>query len=114
MSNQLSQQQCVACHADAPKVSDQELAELIKEIPDWAAPVNNGIMMLERVYKFKNFKLAQAFTNKVADLAEAEFHHPAITLEWGKVTVVWWTHAIKGLHRNDFICAAKTDALLDS
>jgi 4a-hydroxytetrahydrobiopterin dehydratase len=69
-------------------------------------------MMLEREFKFKNFKQALAFANQVAELAEAEFHHPAILLEWGKVTVTWWTHAIKGLHKNDFICAAKTDALL--
>jgi 4a-hydroxytetrahydrobiopterin dehydratase len=51
------------------------------------------------------------FTNKVGGLAEEEDHHPAILTEYGKVTVVWWTHAIKGLHRNDFIMAAKTDQL---
>ena len=53
----------------------------------------------------------QFFTNKVAALAEKEDHHPEITLEWGKVTVIWWSHKIKGLHKNDFICAAKTDDL---
>lgn len=112
MTEQLLNQECEACRADAPKVDDAELALLIKEIPDWVPQVNDGVMMLEREYKFKNFKLALAFTNKVAALAEAEFHHPSITTEWGKVTVIWWTHAISGLHKNDFICAAKTDALL--
>jgi 4a-hydroxytetrahydrobiopterin dehydratase len=68
-------------------------------------------MMLERLYTFKNFKQALAFTNKVAQMAEEEFHHPSLLTEWGKVTVTWWTHAIGGLHRNDFICAAKTDQL---
>jgi len=63
--------------------------------------------------KFKNFAQAVAFTNKVAEIAEAEGHHPAILTEWGKVTVTWWTHKIKGLHRNDFIMAAKTDQLLN-
>ncbi len=111
-NNTLAAQKCEACHVDAPKVSDDELAELLAMIPDWIPEVRDNIMMLEREYKFKNFKLALAFANKVAELAEAEFHHPAILLEWGKVKVTWWTHAIKGLHKNDFICAAKTDKLL--
>ena len=105
----LSAQKCEACHVDAPHVSDAELAELIKIIPDWVPEVRGGIMQLERVYKFKNFKQAIAFTNKVGDMAEDEGHHPALLTEWGKVTVTWWSHSIKGLHKNDFICAAKTD-----
>lgn len=112
MENKLAKQQCEACHADAPKISDEELHQLLKEIPDWTPVVRDNIMMLEREYKFKNYKLAWAFANKVAELAEDEFHHPATLLEWGKVTVTWWTHAIKGLHKNDLICAAKTDKLL--
>ena len=112
MTAQLSRQKCEACNVDAPKVSEAELQELMSQIPDWVPEVRDGIMMLERVYKFKNYKQAWAFANKVAELAEEEFHHPATLLEWGKVTVTWWTHAIKGLHRNDFICAAKTDQLL--
>ena len=50
-------------------------------------------------------------SNKIANLAEQEDHHPKISLEWGKVSVLWWSHKIKGLHRNDFICASKTDDL---
>jgi len=110
--SQLSSQKCEACNVDAPKVSDDELQELLAQIPDWVPEVRDGVMMLERVYTFKNYKQAWAFANKVAELAEEEFHHPATTLEWGKVTVTWWTHAIRGLHRNDFICAAKTDKLM--
>ena len=109
----LSKQQCEACHADAPKVSEEELAILIKEIPDWTPTIRSGVMMLEREYQFKNYKRAWDFANKVSALAEQEFHHPSILLEWGKVTVTWWSHSIKGLHKNDFICAAKSDALLD-
>ena len=109
----LSTQACEACHVDAPKVTDQELKELMAQIPDWIPQVRNNVMMLEREYKFKNYKLAWAFANKVSTLAESEFHHPSILLEWGKVTVTWWTHSIGGLHRNDFICAAKTDQLQD-
>jgi len=108
----LSESKCEACQAGAPTVSDEELAQLMGQIPDWAPIVVDGVMQLQREYKFKNFKLALAFTNTLGDLAEAEFHHPGILTEWGKVTVTWWTHAIGGLHRNDFIMAAKTDQLL--
>ncbi|WP_028116927.1 4a-hydroxytetrahydrobiopterin dehydratase [Ferrimonas senticii] len=111
--SELSELKCEACQAGAPQVTEQELAQLMAQLPDWSVPVREGVMQLERVYKFKNFKLAWAFSNKVAELAEAEFHHPGILLEWGKVTVTWWTHAIAGLHKNDFIMAAKTDQLLD-
>ncbi|EGV36233.1 4a-hydroxytetrahydrobiopterin dehydratase [Neisseria weaveri] len=109
--NDLAKQQCEACRADAPKVSDEELAELIRMIPEWQPVVIDGVLQLKREYTFKNFKQAMAFSNRLADLAEAEGHHPGIFTEWGKVTVTWWSHSIKGLHRNDFIMAAKTDEL---
>ena len=111
MSESLIKQRCEACQADAPKVSDEELATLIKEIPSWAPIIRDNIMMLERTYSLGNYENAVKFTNLVAELAETEDHHPALLLEWGKVTVTWWSHKIKGLHRNDFICAAKTDQL---
>lgn len=107
----LTEERCEACRADAPKVSDAELAELIKQIPDWQPVVVDGILQLQREYTFRNFALALAFTNQVGALAEEAGHHPALLTEWGKVTVSWWTHKIKGLHRNDFILAAKTDQL---
>ncbi|EGY53508.1 4a-hydroxytetrahydrobiopterin dehydratase [Neisseria shayeganii] len=112
MSTELAQQRCEACRADAPKVSDAELSELMRLIPDWQAVVIDGVLQLKRVFGFKNFKQAMAFSNRLADLAETEGHHPGIFTEWGKVTVTWWSHSIQGLHRNDFIMAAKTDALL--
>ncbi len=107
----LTEERCEACRADAPKVSDAELAELIKQIPDWQPVVVDGILQLQREFAFRNFALALAFTNQVGALAEEAGHHPALLTEWGKVTVSWWTHKIKGLHRNDFILAAKTDQL---
>ena len=73
----------------------------------------DGIEKLQRHFPFRNFVQALAFSNRVGELAEQEGHHPAILTEYGKVTVTWWTHKIRGLHRNDFICAAKTDALLN-
>lgn len=109
--NTLSRQSCEACRADAPKVSDEELVELVKMVPEWKAIVVDGIMQLQREFSFKNFKTAMAFSNQVGDLAESQGHHPSILTEWGKVTVTWWSHSIKGLHRNDFIMAAKTDQL---
>ena len=113
MQDSLRQQHCEACRADAPKVSDAELADLIKEIPSWVPIIRDNIMMLERMYKFENYTQAVKFTNAVAAMADVEGHHPALLLEWGKVTVTWWSHKIKGLHRNDFICAAKTDGIFN-
>ncbi len=108
---ELKQQACSACRADAPKVSEAEKEAFLSEVPDWEVVTLDGEEQLRRVFKFKNFAQAQAFTNRVAELAESENHHPAILLEWGKVTVRWWTHKIGGLHKNDFIMAARTDEL---
>ncbi len=110
----LAEQQCEACRADAPQVSDEELATLIREIPEWTPEVRDGVMQLERVYRFRNFKQALAFTNNVGEIAEEVGHHPAILTEWGKVTVTWWSHEMGGLHRNDFIMAARTDSVFSA
>jgi 4a-hydroxytetrahydrobiopterin dehydratase len=107
----LTQEKCEACRAGAPKVSDEELESLITQIPDWCVETRENIMQLEKRFEFPNFDQALAFTNKVGALAESEGHHPKITTEWGSVVVTWWTHKIKGLHRNDFVMAAKTDRL---
>ena len=108
---ELTQEKCVACRADAPKVTDAEIAELRPRIPEWELAERDGIPRLERMFRFKNFAEALAFNVRVGELAEGEGHHPAILTEWGRVTVSWWTHKIRGLHRNDFIMAAKTDQL---
>jgi len=108
----LKNQVCEACRADAPKVNAGEIRELLPEIPDWQVIDVNGVERLQRVFKFKNFVDAINFTRQVGELAEQHNHHPAILTEWGKVTVSWWTHKIGGLHRNDFVMAAKTDELL--
>jgi 4a-hydroxytetrahydrobiopterin dehydratase len=110
----LTQQKCVACRKDSPRVTESELAELHPQVPGWCLYEREDIPRLERVFKFPNFVEALAFTNRVGEIAEAEGHHPALLTEWGKVTVTWWTHKIRGLHRNDFIMAAKTDALIQA
>jgi len=107
----LTQERCVACRKDSPRVTDEEVAALKPQIPEWNIVEHGKIPRLERTFRLKNFVRALDFTNKVGGLAEEEGHHPAILTEYGKVTVVWWTHKIKGLHRNDFIMAAKTDQI---
>jgi 4a-hydroxytetrahydrobiopterin dehydratase len=104
---------CTACRGGDPTLTDVEIVELHPQVPDWRLVERDGIKRLERVFTFRNFVQALAFTNAVGAIAEAEGHHPAILTEWGRVTVTWWTHKIKGLHRNDFIMAAKTDRLYD-
>ena len=107
----LTQMKCVACRSGEPTVTDAEIAEYHPQVSEWQIVDRHGEKQLERAFKFKNFVEALAFTNKVGEIAEAEGHHPAILTEWGVVTVRWWTHKIKGLHRNDFIMAAKTDVI---
>ncbi len=108
------EEKCVACRRDAPRVTAEEQAELTPQIPEWSIVDRDGVSRLERLFTFPDFASALAFTNRVGALAEEEGHHPALLTEWGKVHVSWWTHKIRGLHRNDFICAARTDALLES
>ena len=108
---ELTREKCVACRADAPRVSEEEIAALHRQVSDWLLTEENAVKQLHRTFRFRNFAEALAFTTRVAELAEAEGHHPRLVTEWGKVTVAWWTHKIRGLHRNDFIMAAKTDAL---
>jgi 4a-hydroxytetrahydrobiopterin dehydratase len=105
----LTQMKCVACRKGEPIVTEAEIAELHPQVAEWQIVERDGIKRLERVFKLQNFVQALAFTNTVGAIAEAEGHHPALLTEWGKVTVTWWTHKIGGLHRNDFIMAAKTD-----
>jgi len=107
----LAQMRCVACRPGEPTVSEQELEGYQPQVPEWQIVEREGMKRLERVYQFPSFAQAMTFTNAVGALAETENHHPALLTEWGRVTVTWWTHSIGGLHRNDFIMAAKTDEL---
>ncbi|MCA1770049.1 MAG: 4a-hydroxytetrahydrobiopterin dehydratase [Halomonas sp.] len=107
--SKLSQQTCEACSIDAPRVTDEEMAEYRQDVLEWQIVDRDGIMQLERTFTFKDFVQALAFTQRVGEIAEQADHHPAILTEYGKVTVTWWSHKIKGLHRNDFILAARTD-----
>ncbi len=107
----LTNEKCTACRRDSPRVTEADIQELKPQIPEWTLAEADGIPRLERVFRFSNFAQALNFTNRVGALAEEEGHHPAILTEWGKVTIALWTHKIRGLHRNDFVMAAKIDSL---
>ena len=107
----LIEQKCVACRSDAPHVTEREVAELHPQVPEWTLLEENGVRKFQRVFRFPDFATALGFTIAVGGAAEAKGHHPLLLTDWGRVTVTWWTHKIKDLHRNDFIMAAKTDQL---
>lgn len=107
----LLEERCEACIPGAPAVTPAEQDELGKQIPEWSLITVKGEPRLRRDYRFDAYEKSLAFTQKIGELAIAEDHHPSILTQYGKVTVTWWTHAIHGLHRNDYIMAAKSDAL---
>ena len=107
----IAQESCVRPRRDVSALNEQEIVQLKVHIPEWNVLEVNDIKRLERKFEFKDFKSAIAFTNEVGESAEAQDHHPSLLTEWGAVTVTWWTHSVKGLHRNDFIMAARTDDL---
>jgi len=107
----LSDMKCVACRGTEPTLTKSQIDQFMPQVPEWQVKEVNGEKRLERVFKFKNFAQALEFTTKVGAIAEQEDHHPLIATEYGRVTVDWWTHTIRGLHQNDFIMAARTDQL---
>jgi len=102
---------CVPCRGGVPTLTDSELATLAPSVPEWRVTEVDGVKHLEREFRFKDFREAIDFAVAVGELAEREQHHPDLHVAWGKVRVETWTHKIHGLHRNDFILAAKTDEL---
>lgn len=90
---------------------EQEKVKLMLDaVSGWTKSAGD-VDKIEKLFKFKNFKEAMVFVNKVAEIAEEEGHHPDIFIQWNKVTLTLWTHAINGLFDNDFILAAKIDKL---
>ena len=111
MMNNLAPLKCIACRGGDPSLTDAEIADLQPHVPQWQLVTQDNILRLQRVFKLKDYAQALEFTNKIAAIAEAEDHHPLIILEWGRVTVQWWTHVVKGLHQNDFVMSANTDEI---
>jgi 4a-hydroxytetrahydrobiopterin dehydratase len=95
----------------ASQLPTEQASDLLRGLPGWLLKKVGGMERVEKVYSFKDFSQALAFTNQVGALAEQEDHHPALLTEWGQVTVSWWSHSLGGLHRNDLIMAARTDQL---
>ncbi len=110
-SDDLAGGSCVPCRGGVPTLRPEELAALLPQVPHWRVVKSEGIQRIEREYAFEDFRRAMEFAVKVGDLAEREGHHPDLHVAWGKVRVEVWTHKIKGLHRNDFVLAAKTDGI---
>jgi 4a-hydroxytetrahydrobiopterin dehydratase len=108
---ELAKLHCTPISADTPRLSEADISQYLSRLPDWRITMMEGEARLEKTYKFKDFKAAMEFTDKIARVADDEDHHPALLTEWGKATVTWWTHRIRGLHQNDFIMAAKTENL---
>ena len=110
---QLAEEQCIPCRGDEPPATPEEIKEYRAEVPGWDIVEEDGVNKLRRSFEFENFAEALGFTNRVGAAAEAQDHHPTLVTEWGKVTVTWWTHKIGGLHRNDFVMAAKTSEMYE-
>jgi 4a-hydroxytetrahydrobiopterin dehydratase len=108
MSEALAAKHCVPCHGGVPKLAGAELETLSAQLPDWKVV---DFHHLERAFTFKDFVSALAFVNRVGTVAEQEGHHPDLTLGWGRVGVITYTHAIKGLSESDFVLAAKIERL---
>lgn len=107
----LADRKCVPCEGGVPPAGPEEIEALHRDVPEWRIVEVDGVKRLERKFTFDDFASALEFTNRVGEAAEDAGHHPVLTLTWGEVTVTWWTHAIGGLHANDFIMADRTDAL---
>jgi len=93
----------------AAPLSNAQIADMKRLLASWEVKVEQQVPQLWRIFHFGDYAAAMQFASTVAALAEAADHHPALLVEWGKVTVTWWTHSIAGLHLNDFIMAARCD-----
>lgn len=106
--SELASKTCVPCRGGTPPLKGEELEGLRRQVSEWEIIEEHH---LRRVFRFKNFREALGFVNKVGELAEEQGHHPDICFGWGRVEVMVWTHKIDGLTESDFIFAAKADTL---
>lgn len=110
--SELAKKECVPCKGGVPPLKGDDLTALLEQLGNGWKIVDEH--HLEKEYKFKNFREALDFTNRIGELAETQGHHPDIYLAWGKVKLIIWTHKIDGLTESDFIFAAKADQELHS
>jgi 4a-hydroxytetrahydrobiopterin dehydratase len=102
----LADRRCVPCRGGVPPLTADAIAPLLEELDGWRVADNHH---LEKTYRLKNFAQALDLVNRIGAIAEAENHHPDLTLAWGRVGVTIWTHKIDGLTESDFVFAAKCD-----
>jgi 4a-hydroxytetrahydrobiopterin dehydratase len=105
----LLRKKCKACEGGVEPMSETQIVHMLKGLSGWE--YTNA--RLQKTFKFKNYYETMAFINASAWISHREDHHPDITLAYSQVTVAYMTHAIQGISENDFICAAKTDALFE-
>ena len=103
--------QCVPCRGGIPPLEELKIQELLPHVSAWTRIEEEGIKKIRREFMFKDFREAMDFVNRVGIVADEQDHHPDIFIQWNRVVFTLWTHAIDGLHDNDFIIAAKIDAL---
>lgn len=108
----LNQMKCEACDGSGELLSPNEIQTLMQEVREWSLIEDSGTQKLRRQFNTKNYSKSMSFTNAIAQLAESVNHHPLLIVEYSSVTVEWWSHKINGLHKNDFIMAAKTSDLI--
>ncbi|MHA3963939.1 MAG: 4a-hydroxytetrahydrobiopterin dehydratase [Candidatus Thorarchaeota archaeon SMTZ1-45] len=109
-TKELASLKCIPCRGNQPPMKSEKIKLMLNSVSGWIKSPDE-IDKIEKQFKFRNFKEAMIFVNKVAGIAEEEGHHPDIFIQWNKVTLTLWTHAIKGLFDNDFILAAKIDEI---
>ncbi len=111
IGERLAERQCEACREDSEPVVGVAREEMLAALSDWRVEMIDEVDQLVGDFSFANFVDAMAFANAVGELAENADHHPRLVIEWGSVSVYWWTHTIRSLHLNDFILAARVTAL---
>lgn len=106
---ELAEKKCVPCQGGIPALSRVAAEAYLARVPQWQLAADGN--SISRTWKWRNFSEALAFVNRVGEVSEAQGHHPDLRFGWGYATVVFYTHKIGGLHENDFVMAAKVDAL---
>lgn len=110
MSNQLINKRCIPCEGGAEKLSKEQATALLKQLPTWN--INDAYSIITKRFEFSGFYKVMAFVNTIAWIAHQENHHPTLEISYNYCVVSYTTHAIGGLSENDFICAAKIEALI--
>jgi 4a-hydroxytetrahydrobiopterin dehydratase len=106
----LIQKHCKACEGGVTPLSQEEAKALLNHLEGWE--LDENATRIHRVFSFKNYYHTMAFVNAVAYLSHQENHHPDLEISYNRCVVHYTTHAIGGLSENDFICAAKIEALM--